>query len=70
MKKTRIKNLCGDFFFIFIIVGIIGILTPCVFPMIPMTVSFFMNKSESRSKILLKWEFSDFIMLLYGLVGV
>ena len=30
--------------------GLIALLTPCVFPMIPLTVSFFTKRSESKSK--------------------
>lgn len=30
--------------------GLVALLTPCVFPMIPMTVSFFTKGSENRSK--------------------
>ena len=30
--------------------GFIALLTPCVFPMIPMTVSFFLKSSKSRAK--------------------
>lgn len=30
--------------------GLIALLTPCVFPMIPMTVSFFIKKTKSRAK--------------------
>ncbi len=30
--------------------GLLALLTPCVWPMIPMTVSFFLKKSSSRSK--------------------
>ncbi len=30
--------------------GFIALLTPCVFPMIPMTVSFFLKSSKSRTK--------------------
>ena len=30
--------------------GLLALLTPCVFPMIPMTVSFFIKRSGSRSK--------------------
>lgn len=30
--------------------GLIALLTPCVWPMIPLTVSFFLKKSEKRSK--------------------
>ena len=30
--------------------GLIALLTPCVFPMIPMTVNFFMKQSDKKSK--------------------
>jgi len=30
--------------------GLLAILTPCVFPMIPMTVAFFMNDAKSKAK--------------------
>ncbi len=30
--------------------GLLALLTPCVWPMIPMTVSFFLKRSKSRSK--------------------
>lgn len=36
------------FFLISFAAGLAGLLTPCVFPMIPMTVSFFMNKQGNR----------------------
>jgi thiol:disulfide interchange protein len=38
------------FFFFSFLAGLAAILTPCVFPMIPMTVSFFMHSSESKVK--------------------
>lgn len=65
------KSSLLSFFLLSFLFGIIGILTPCVFPMIPMTVSFFMQKSEKRSKNLLKaMIFGVSITLLYFLVGV
>ncbi|WP_438830469.1 cytochrome c biogenesis protein CcdA, partial [Cyclobacterium qasimii] len=30
--------------------GFVALLTPCVFPMIPMTVSFFIKQSQSKAK--------------------
>lgn len=36
------------FFFISFAAGLAGLLTPCVFPMIPMTVTFFMQKQGNR----------------------
>jgi thiol:disulfide interchange protein DsbD len=51
---------CGDdrvhneslwmIFFLGFIGGLIGLLTPCVFPMIPVTVSFFTKRSGSKGK--------------------
>lgn len=40
--------------------GLLAILTPCVFPMIPMTVTFFMNNSDNKVK-------AKFQALTYGL---
>ena len=37
-------------FFIAFLSGFAALLTPCVFPMIPMTVSYFTKQSKSRSK--------------------
>ncbi|MGB1391536.1 MAG: protein-disulfide reductase DsbD family protein [Flavobacteriaceae bacterium] len=47
-------------FFLGFIGGILALLTPCVFPMIPLTVSFFTNQSQAKAKGI-----SDAI--LYGL---
>lgn len=46
---TASRGLWGTFFFAFA-AGLLALLTPCVFPMIPMTVSFFMKRSSDRSK--------------------
>lgn len=59
------------FFLISILFGLISILTPCVFPMIPMTISFFMQNNASKFNSMLKaFVFGVSIMLLYTLVGV
>jgi thiol:disulfide interchange protein DsbD len=60
--------------FLFLIVafvaGLAAILTPCVFPMIPMTVSFFMRGSENKSKAIKTALFFGFsIVLIYTLLG-
>jgi thiol:disulfide interchange protein DsbD len=50
--------------------GLAALLTPCVFPMIPMTVSFFTGRAKSRRqgvKNALLYGFS--IILIYTLVG-
>ncbi len=46
--------------------GLVALLTPCVFPIIPMTVSFFTNQSGGRWKALL---FGASIIGIYVLIG-
>jgi thiol:disulfide interchange protein len=59
------------FFIIAFLAGLAGILTPCVFPMIPMTVSFFMQGSENRGKAVVKGLiFGISIIAIYTLIGV
>jgi len=59
------------FFLIAFVAGLAGILTPCVFPMIPMTVSFFMQGSENRGKAILKGLiFGVSIIAIYTAIGV
>ena len=43
------KSLAG-IFLLGLLGGLIALITPCVFPLIPLTVSFFTKKSGSRSK--------------------
>ena len=51
-----------------IIWGLAALVTPCVFPMIPMTVSFFMNSSGSPAKGRINASlYGLFIVLLYTL---
>ena len=55
------QNESYFWFFIFAFVsGLVALLTPCVFPMIPMTVSFFLKESENKSK-------GKFTALIFGL---
>ncbi|WP_423128316.1 protein-disulfide reductase DsbD family protein [Gaoshiqia sp. Z1-71] len=58
-KEGSTETLWLFFFFSFL-AGLAAILTPCVFPMIPMTVSFFMKSGESKAK-------SIFHAVVYGL---
>ncbi|MCK5338673.1 MAG: hypothetical protein KAJ50_07675, partial [Bacteroidales bacterium] len=52
LEEMKIEELeyssIWDLFILAFIAGLIAILTPCVFPMIPMTVSFFMHEGESK----------------------
>ncbi len=51
--------------------GLIALLTPCVFPMIPMTVTFFTKQSKSRSKgILNAFIYGLSIILIYVIIGL
>lgn len=55
---SKDSGLWWLFFFSFL-AGLAAILTPCVFPMIPMTVSFFMHSTENKAK-------AKFEALVYG----
>ena len=48
-NATAGKSLAG-IFLLGLLGGLIALITPCVFPLIPLTVSFFTKKSGSRSK--------------------
>lgn len=58
-------------FFIGFLGGLIALLTPCVFPMIPLTVSFFTKKASSRKKgIGNALLYGFFIFLIYVLLSL
>jgi len=59
------------FFFLAFAGGLLALLTPCVFPMIPMTVSFFMRNSGGNKKnsILSALIFGISIILIYTSIG-
>jgi thiol:disulfide interchange protein len=58
------------FILISVLAGLAAILTPCVFPMIPMTVSFFMRQSENKGKAIRNGLFFGFsIVLIYTVLG-
>ncbi len=57
--KTKDKSLL--FFFLAALgLGVAGIFTPCVFPMIPMNIAFFLNYRGGRTK-------GKFLAVFYGL---
>lgn len=59
------------FFLLAFFMGLLGVITPCVFPMIPMTVSFFMSGSDNRAVIVTKGLiFGLSVTLIYTLVGL
>ncbi|MBN2863880.1 MAG: thioredoxin family protein, partial [Bacteroidales bacterium] len=64
------KGLLG-FFLLSMVAGFAGILTPCVFPMIPMTVAFFSRDTGSRGRYLIKaLIFGVSIILIYSSLGI
>ncbi len=58
------------FFIAAFLSGLAALLTPCVFPMIPMTVTFFTRQSKSRKEAIGKASLYGLsIILLYVLIG-
>jgi thiol:disulfide interchange protein len=58
-------------FFIGFLGGLIALLTPCVFPMIPVTVSFFTKRSENRKRAVRNGIlYGLFIFMVYLLASV
>lgn len=59
------------FLLVAFLAGLAAIVTPCVFPMIPMTISFFLRGSENRGFAILKGLVFGFSMILvYTGIGV
>jgi thiol:disulfide interchange protein DsbD len=61
------------FFLISLLAGFAGVLTPCVFPMIPMTVAFFSQGSEEKRKgkaVFKALVFGISIVLIYASLGI
>ncbi|MEN9488709.1 MAG: hypothetical protein RL494_974 [Bacteroidota bacterium] len=68
-KKNEEKGLLTIFFLAFLS-GFAALLTPCVFPMIPMTVSFFTKQSKTKSQgIKNAVLYGVSIILIYVLLG-
>jgi len=64
------KSMWG-FFLFSLLAGFAGLLTPCVFPMIPMTVAFFSRGSENRFKsIVMAFTFGFSIIGIYTSIGL
>jgi len=60
------QNSLLGFFLLSFIAGLAALLTPCVFPMMPMTVSFFTGQGKSKSLALV---YGLSIILIYTLIG-
>ena len=73
LPSEPVKSGSGllKFFLISLLAGFAGVLTPCVFPMIPMTVAFFSQGSENRTKSIIKAAiFGISIVFIYSLLGI
>ena len=67
IKESSFLNI----FFLGFLGGLLALLTPCVFPMIPLTVSFFTKGAEDQSKGIGKaFTYGLFIFLIYLLLSV
>lgn len=74
IAATSSGSASGQTLWLFILIsalaGFAAILTPCVFPMIPMTVSFFMRGSDNRGKSIRNGIFFGFsIVLIFTALG-
>jgi thiol:disulfide interchange protein len=68
-KKSDSRSL-WLFFLVSFVAGLAALLTPCVFPMIPMTVTFFMREGRRRIKgIMIGLVFGLSIILIYTSIG-
>ena len=69
-SSTNLESKNQSFFSIFllgVLSGLLALLTPCIFPMIPLTVSFFIKQSQSNRKgIFDAILYGFFIILIYG----
>jgi len=69
-NKTSDSRSLWLFFVISFVAGLAALLTPCVFPMIPMTVTFFMREGRKRIKgIMIGLVFGLSIILIYTSIG-
>ncbi|GAB2597990.1 protein-disulfide reductase DsbD family protein [Spirosoma areae] len=63
---TKSDGSLGGFLLAAFLSGLVALLTPCVFPIIPATVSFFTNQQGGQWKALL---YGAFIIGIYVLIG-
>lgn len=69
-SKKKEKGIWGIFVLGFL-GGLIALLTPCVFPMIPLTVSFFTKQAKNRGKgVFNAVLYGVFIVLIYFLLSL
>ncbi len=70
IPATKNKGLWG-IFFLGVLAGLLALITPCVFPMIPLTVSFFIKKSTTRKDAIRNASmYGLFIFIIYILLSL
>jgi thiol:disulfide interchange protein DsbD len=70
-KRENSGESLWGFFIAAFLFGLAALLTPCVFPMIPMTVAFFTNDEQTKKQARLKALFYGFsIIAIYILIGL
>jgi len=68
-ENSKSTGLLG-IFFLGILGGLVGLIMPCTFPMIPLTVAFFTKRAPSRKRgITNAFLYGFFIFLIYVLVS-
>jgi thiol:disulfide interchange protein len=69
LSETDQENNWGLFILAFLS-GLAGLLTPCVFPMIPMTVAFFLKDKKDKKKAIINGLFFGLsIIAIYVVIG-
>ena len=68
-EKKSEENSLWAIFILGLLGGLIALITPCVFPMIPLTVSFF-TKAEKGKGMFNAVMYGFFIMLIYFLLSI
>ena len=69
-KKTNNNDSLIGFFFGAFIAGLAAIFTPCVFPMIPLTVSFFTSQGENKQSKSAPLIYGLSIILIFIILGL
>ena len=70
-EESKQKSSLLTIFLLGFFGGLLALLTPCVFPMIPLTVSFFTKQSENKSKgITNAILYGFFIVVIYVLLSI
>jgi thiol:disulfide interchange protein DsbD len=71
-KSSTARQSFGSFLWLAALMGALSLLTPCVFPMIPMTVSYFVNHADvnRRSAVVTALLYAMGIILTFTALGL